>query len=560
MNALGTISREGGHYLIDAAPHVRMVLRRLFIAADKQGGKVIRIPDTLQNSETIHWFLDRYPMLPSPDAQDTIEYLVQRATSSINLRGQCEGVLAGKSEPLRLEMKIPLREYQELGVKLLMAKRRLLVGDDIGLGKTAIALGAFAAGLNPAIIVCQTHLQKQWVSEAMKFLPRCFPHIVKKGTPYRLPTHNLLVIPYSKLSGWRDALSGYRLIVFDEAQEVRREGTGKYVAAKQISAASDCSLGLTATPVYNYGDEIFNVIDVIDDGVLGSRREFLAEWCVPSGTHYKVTDPAALGSYLAQGHHFLRRRRSEVGRELPPVTRVTETVDHDPKRLRIAEARGLQLARAVLGGTFEERGQAARELDMLMRQQTGISKAPFVAAFVMDMVAAGEPVVLCGWHREVYDVWMEIFAKSGVKAVLYTGSESSTQKQAAVDAFVSGEADVFIMSLRSGAGLNRLQERCSVIVKGELDWSPQVHEQNIGRLQRDGQVGNVTVIYLVSEGGSDPLIANVLGLKREQSEGIINPDTADDPVVTQAESSRASLIAKRILTQHGEILPDGTHV
>src|SRR5579884_3848269 len=43
------------------------------------------------------------------------------------------------------------------------------------------------------------------------------------------------------------------------------------------------------------------------------------------------------------------------------------------------------------------------------------------------------------------------------------------------------------MSLRSGAGLDGLQEDCTVGVFGELDWSPEQHRQCIGRLDRDGQ-------------------------------------------------------------------------
>lgn len=550
MTTFGTIAHSGKHYRIDAVPQVRMMLRRVFLAADKQSQKSIILSDTLQNSEMLAWFIERYPMEPVNGALD---HLRSRAETSVRLKGECDSVMRGDLPPAKLPTKLPLRPYQCQAVELLTRKMRLLVGDDLGLGKTAIALGAIAGGANPAVIVCQTHLQKQWQDEALKFLRGCLPHIVKKATPYQLPAHNLLIVPYSKVAGWADHLDGYELVCFDEAQELRHEGTRKYIAARRLSSVCNRSLGLTATPIYNYGDEIFNVLDAIDPGALGGKLEFLSEWCVPIGNmKYKVSDPAALGSYLAEHHLFLRRRRADVGRELPPVTKVSQTIDHDPKRLAMATAHGLQLAKAVLGGSFEERGMAARELDALMRQQTGIAKAPFVAAFVIDMVKSGEPVVLCGWHRDVYDVWLSVFEGAGVRAVLYTGSESAIQKNAAVDAFVNGAADVFIMSLRSGAGLNRLQERAGVIVFGELDWSPQVHEQCIGRLQRDGQAGNVTAIFLVSEGGSDPVIAGVLGLKREQSEGLINPETADAPapMSDQVTESRAAILARSILKHH----------
>lgn len=169
------------------------------------------------------------------------------------------------------------------------------------------------------------------------------------------------------------------------------------------------------------------------------------------------------------------------------------------------------------------------------------------------MVKSGEKVVLTGWHRNVYDVWLAAFKEVGIKAVLYTGSESPTQKTAAVREFTHGDAQVFIMSLRSGAGLNELQKASRVIVHGELDWSPQVHYQCEGRLNRDEQIGQVSVIYLVTEDGSDPDIAMTLGLKKLQSEGIIDHDLAEketDAMLAQVEIPRASLLAKSVLEKY----------
>ncbi len=398
-------------------------------------------------------------------------------------------------------------------------------------------------------------MQKQWAAEALKFLYQCFPHIVKTMKPYRLPTHNLLIIPYSKLAGWSDVLKGYKLIVFDEMQELRREDSTKYSSACRLAEKCGMVLGLTATPVYNYGDEMFNVCNVVSPGCLGDRGEFIKEWCeYGPGGKWVVTNPQALGSFLAESRIFLRRRRAEVGRELPAVTRVHQTVDYNPTVLAKVQTHGMQLAKAVLGGSFEQRGMAARELDAMMRQATGIAKAPFVAAFVADLVASGEAVLLGGWHREVYQVWQSIFDEGGIRYALYTGSESSNQKDETKRAFLAGEIDVVIMSLRSGAGLNGLQTRCSIAVFGELDWSPKVHDQFIGRLNRDEQIGPVTAVFLVSECGSDPLIAEVLGLKNEQSEGIVNPDETSSPAKDHsAPESRITQLAKTLLGKHAGV-------
>ncbi len=548
----GKIGMYLGCYEIEAEPHVMMMLRRLFVSAKSARTKMIQLSCTPPNSEMLAWFLQRYPMVQEDGA---VDHLQQEAAGHRAMRDECEKILNGSMTPSLLKTKIPLRSYQVQAADLLRLSGSLLCGDDLGLGKTAVGLGAIAAGANPAIIVCQTHLQKQWMAEAMKFLFRCFPHIVKQTKPYRLPTHNLLIIPYSKLSGWSDALKGYKLIIFDEVQELRREESTKYAAACRLAEKCGMKLGLSATPVYNYGDEMFNICNVLNPGCLGERDEFIKEWCgYGPGGKWVVTDPQALGSYLAESRIFLRRRRADVGRELPPVTRVTQIVDYNPTVLAKVQSHGMQLAKAVLGGSFEQRGMAARELDAMMRQATGIAKAPFVAAFVADLVASGEAVLLGGWHREVYDVWKSIFDEGGIRHGFYTGSESTSQKDETRRAFLAGEIDVVIMSLRSGAGVNGLQTRSSIAVIGELDWSPKVHDQFIGRLNRDDQIGPVTAVFLVSEGGSDPLIAEVLGLKNEQSEGIINPDavkadsTAEEP--EKVAESRITQLAKALLGKH----------
>lgn len=271
--------------------------------------------------------------------------------------------------------------------------------------------------------------------------------------------HDLLMVgsdgTHSKLWGWAEYVKDYGLVVFDEMQELRIDGSRKYAAAARICAVTPHRIGLTATPVYNYGNEMFNLMDLLSKGCLGRRGEFYREWCMPFGNHQKVTDPSALGSHLAESHLFLRRRRHEVGRELPPVTTVAEEVEYNNEALLANEDKALELAKAVLRGSWSERGKAALELDAMLRMQTGIAKAPFVADFVRELVESGESVVLAGWHREVYTVWQRAFERECISSRLYTGSESPSQKADAVRAFATGQAKVFILSLPQLGGAQR---------------------------------------------------------------------------------------------------------
>lgn len=312
----------------------------------------------------------------------------------------------------------------------------------------------------------------------------------------------------------------------------------------------------SATPIYNYGGEVYNVLNILKPGLLGTWGEFVSEWCVNAGgigrLRYKLREPRAFGTWARETFAVVRHSRSDVGRELPDVVKIVQTVDSDPAALDAVEDRAAELARILLSREKGERGEkmrAAEELSNAVRQATGISKATYVAEFVRLLVESGEAVVLCGWHHAVYDIWEEKLRDLGV--VRFTGTENAAQKENAKQRFVKGEAQVMLLSLRSGEGLNDLQLASSCIVFGELDWSPGIHEQCVGRLQRDGQTNKVVAYFLTAEGGSDPLMIDVLGVKREQVDGIRDP--AGD-LVERLESGedRIRKLAELYLAKRGE--------
>jgi hypothetical protein len=420
----------------------------------------------------------------------------------------------------------------------------------------------------PALVVTLTHLPPQWKREMARFLPWLDTHIVTSGKPYdptkvwvgrgrqRRPLAgrdpDVLITSYSKLAGWSNDLAGkVRTVIFDEMQELRHPGTDKYAGAALVAGAATYRVGLTATPVYNYGDEIHSVVEILDPDVLGTRDEFLREWGGDSsGRGCRVADPRALGTYLRDQGIMLRRTRQEVGRELPPVVSVEQNVDCDQAVFDKLAGDAAGMAQLVLNKAADqaERWRAAGQLDMRMRHATGVAKAPFVAEFVRLLLESEERVVVWGWHRDCYAIWNERLA--AFHPVMYTGSESPAQKAAAEAAFKGGPARVLLMSLRSGAGLDGLQEFCKVGVFGELDWSPMVHHQAIGRLARDGQADPVVAYYMLSDHGADPPMAEVLDVKRQQSEPLMNPDGALF-TVPDVNVDRSQLLAREVLRQRG---------
>lgn len=519
MNTFGKLEFTGKLWrFVQSDPEVRQRIRRLFVGARGQGD-IIELPHTTPNTEDIEWIVDRYPH----DAdQHVLDILRRCAASAREARDLAALTLENAWQlPQPVELVLPLRAYQWQAVELTLLQQGLLLADVVGLGKTGSSIGLMVhPQARPALVVCKAHLQEQWRDEIKKFAPSLNVHTVATKARYKLPQHDVAIITYSKLEGWIDERC-WKSVVYDECQELRRADSLKTKTATFIAKHMTYRMGLSATPVFNYAEEIHTILECISPGQLGTRSEFINEWrCGAKGS---MPDPDALGDYLKKRNLILRRERKEVGRELPQTQTIVNMMAYDPKVLKKLRQECLNLAHMVLTGKFTQRGTAARTLDIKLRQATGIAKAAAVAEFVIELVKGGEKVLLGGWHREVYNVWNALFKKAGVKAAMYTGEENAKQKAATVKAFTTGDAQVMILSLRSGDGLNGLQDVCSIAVSGELDWTPKIHEQFVGRLARDGQTKGVTHFYSIMDNGSDPVIASLLGLKEHQSSAIVDP-------------------------------------
>ena len=542
----GTLILDGSRWKLRCEPHVLLTAKRLFrkIAGGAQGE--IDLPATPEMSRDLEWFSFRYPLEISHPEELTS--MANRHRESI---ARLAEIIGPDYTPRKYDLALPARDYQRLAADWILRTGQGLLADDVGLGKTVSAITAIASGEPlPACVVCLAHLPQQWKREIERFAPDLHVHVCRTTEPYLLPRRkgrgpDVLICTYTKLAGWAEVVAGYcESVIFDEAQELRRSSDGrggltkKYAAAKHAAENVELRLGLSATPVYNYGGEIFNLFDVLAPGKLGDPIEFYREWCEGQFDKPRLKDPAAFGSWLRSEFLMLRRTRKDVGRELEPLTRITHMIDSDTKALEGVTSKASELARIILSEGESHRGAkraASQEFDNVLRQATGIAKAPFVAAFVDLLIENGERVVLFGWHRAVYEIWMERLAHHS--PAMYTGSETAAAKDHAVDRFTSGLTPLLIVSLRSGAGLDGLQRACRTVVFGELDWSPQVHDQCIGRVARDGQTDPVTSYFLLSEEGLDPIMAEVLGLKAHQSIGIL--DLGQRDLEQRADSSAA---------------------
>ncbi|MBR4038477.1 MAG: DEAD/DEAH box helicase [Clostridia bacterium] len=549
----GTLSynRRSKCWTIKGEPCVTEMAKRLFPGSERKRGEA-RFTANRRIIGEVNWLMMRYPLEIAARDRALWEKSLAAAREHV-LRREAAQKLPLRSSPPEGAFEGTLREFQKEGLSFLLANERTLLADEMGLGKTVQALACLAAtGDMPALLVVPPHLMRNWEAETARFLridgkaPRVC--VIRGLKPYALPEADVYIIHYLLLRGWKQALPqmGFRTVIFDEIQELRHAGTEKYSAASLLAESCERVIGLSGTPIYNRGAEIWNVINILDFHCLGDWESFTREWCDGYGNHI-VRDPALLGGHLRREGLILRRTKQEVLSELPPKRKLVQEIDADDRVYR-------ELMRPVIEmlGSLQTLHPDARERALLEeristgeRQATGVAKAPFVAAFVRALLDSDEKVLLFAHHHAVMDIYKKELA--AYKPSFITGRESTAQKEASVLSFMEGRTNLCVISLRSAAGLNL--QRASCVVFGELDWSPAVHSQAEDRAHRMGQQDSILCYYLVAPQGSDRDMQDALGLKVSQFVQLMGDRTPDMDSMQHAQRA-AKMHIERMLAQY----------
>ncbi|MBR3929877.1 MAG: DEAD/DEAH box helicase [Clostridia bacterium] len=515
----GTLSynRKSRCWTIKGEPCVTELAKRLFPGCDGRGRGVARFTAHARIVGDLNWLMLRYPLKIKESDQKRWDEALEKAREYA-VRKQKALASPVSANPPSAEFSGQLMPFQKLGLGFLLANRRCLLADEMGLGKTVQALSFIAyTGEYPSLIVCPAHLVRNWVRECERFLKpdgSLRVHVLRGLKPYALPEADVYIVHYLLLRGWKNELPEYHFntVIFDEIQELRHCGTEKYSASSLLSDSSDNVIGLSGTPIYNNGGEIWNVINILDFHFLGDYESFSREWCYGYGNQI-VQKPEILGEHLKREGMLLRRLKSEVLKELPPKRRLVQEIDWDDKVYKeLMRPVASQLLALENADSASARALIEDQISQTHRQATGVAKAPYVAAFVKMLVENGEKVLLMAHHHAVMDIYKKEL--KSLKPVFITGRETDQKKDSAVKAFMNEDTDLCVISLRSASGLNL--QRATCVVFGELDWSPAVHSQAEDRAHRIGQTDSLLCYYLVSPRGSDSEMQDALGLKVSQ--------------------------------------------
>lgn len=521
-------------WIIEGEPMVIQMAKRLFPGSKGTKG-LAKFPASPRKFGDLILLMHKYPLEIEDIEQWDADY-----NECVKHDRESRRIAAKPTRALpSTDFKGTLFPFQEEGLAWMLHHRRTLLADEMGLGKTVEFLAFLSATkAYPCLIVVQPHLIKQWERKINEFLDDATIHVIRGLTPYPLPDTHIHIVHYGLLRGWSEELPAYETVCFDEIQELRRQQSLKYSASSIVAGEAQNVFGLSGTPIYNRGGEIWCILNILEMHCLGDWDSFTREWCTYYGND-AVKDPTILHNLLTEEGLMIRRTKMQVMPELPQKNRMIEEIDADTGTFGSLTASLIDTAIEYTNTKdVLKRGRMLRKIVNSVRQATGIAKAPYVAGFVNALLEAGETCLVFAHHHKVVDILTE--ALSEWRPPCITGRENQKEKDESVRLFQEGERNICIISIRSATGLDMPRAKC--VVFAELDWSPAVHAQAEDRIHRIGQTADcVFAYYLVwpGSGSSDPDVMDKLGFKIQQFKGLMgDPDETEEDRMLAEQSAQ----------------------
>ena len=454
--------------------------------------------------------------------------------------------------PLRTALlKGELLPYQLDGIAFAVGAGRAILADDMGLGKTIQGIGVAEllrreASIRRVLVVCPATLKSQWRSEIRRFSELDGQLVLGSAAERARQYGNgcfFTICNYEQVL--RDILAIERapwdLIILDEGQRIKNWEAQTSRVIKGLR--SRFALVLSGTPLENRLDELFSVVEFIDDRRLGPAFRFFNRHRVvdEKGKVLGYKNLAELRERLAP--ILLRRTRASVMRDLPPrstefvrIAPTAEQLELHRTNLRIVssivrkpyinEMDLLRLRKALLMCRM-----SADSTYLVDKQEPGNSSKLAALDDLLGSLLAEErrKIVLFSEWTTMLGLIEPLINKHGADYVRLDGSVPQKQRQPLVQRFQKDPACRLFVTTNAGAtGLN-LQVANSV-VNVDLPWNPAVLEQRIARAHRMGQKRPVQVYVLVTEGTIEESLLGTLSAKHELALAALDVESDVDAV------------------------------
>jgi helicase domain-containing protein len=450
---------------------------------------------------------------------------------------------------LKHNLKIEPYEYQQEGIRFGLERRRILIGDEPGLGKTLQSIGIVdTANAYPCLVICPSSLKINWQREFEKFTDKkalVLDNATRTSWPYLLGMgmFSVAVVNYESLRKYfvwdikarprqpfqlkdvvfnRD-INIFKSVIMDESHRLKDPTAQQTIFTRGIVEGKQWRILLSGTPVVNHAQDLVAQLAIMGRLIpdFGGRGKFLADYGENENLH-ELSD-------RLYDTCMIRREKAKVLTQLPDKQRTDLHVE-------ISNRDEYDLAAADLAAYLREYTECTdREIRRKMRMEALVKfmtlrslaskgKVKQACDFIRNFLANGKPLIVFCSLKEIVKALQKQFPDS----VRVTGDDSLNDKQAAVDAFQSGEAHLIICSIKA-AGVGLTLTASSNVAFVEFPWTYADCCQCEDRAHRIGQKDNVNCYYLIGRGTIDPVLYDIIHRKRSIASQIM---ASDDDIPT----------------------------
>ena len=536
---------------------------------DEQAQKIIN-PIADRDLNDVHDLIRRIAQLEKtgqrvnvyPDAE---EFIQQRLFQQRIQKLVSEIRSDPAKHPLRTQLlKAELLPYQLDGIAFSVGAGRAVLADDMGLGKTIQGIGvaellAREAGVRKVLVICPTSLKSQWRNEIERFSDHSCQLVLGSAVERAEQYDNeefFTVCNYEQVLRDLPAIERVKwdLIILDEAQRIKNWEAKTTNTVKRLK--SRFALVLSGTPLENRLDDLYSVVQFVDDRRLGPAFRFL-------NRHRVVDERGKVLGYknLDQLREklqpiLLRRTRADVLKQLPErtteIVRIAPTGEqaaiHDGnmrivvqivRKPYISEMDLLRLRQALLMCRM-----AADSTYLCNKQQPAFSSKLQRIDELLERVFAepGRKALLFSEWTTMLDLIEETLQRQGLDYVRLDGSVPQKKRQQLVNRFQNHpECQLFLSTNAGSTGLNL--QAADTVINVDLPWNPAVLEQRIARAHRMGQKRPVQVYLLVTEETLEESLLGTLSAKKDLALAALDVESEVDEVslVSSAEELKSRL-------------------
>lgn len=428
------------------------------------------------------------------------------------------------------------REYQKLAINYSLTKKRVINGDDIGIGKTYESIYSVEIGdLFPCLVITldsvKQHFKRSWlnirqrdiqvINAGCKFESGKEVYIINYQSLGKKKGENGIEIKFKELEN-----IDFKSVIVDESHFISNSKSIRSKAVKKLTKNCEYIFLLTGTAITSKPVNLVNPLTILKqfNEVFGGWNSFIYKFCDATKTPFGLDVSGAsntkeLNTILRQNCYF-RREKEEVLKDLPEIQETILPVNiSNGKEYKKAENDLISYLKEKEGIESAEKAENAEFLVLRnkLRQIVGKGKVNAVKEFLDSLLEeTKEKIIVFGLHKEPLQELAEYY-----KCWLIDGSVKSEDKQLIIDDFKQSKERILLGNMNAlGTGTDGLQEVSSIMLIFELPDTPAPLYQSIGRVHRSGQKNNVQIYIPLCLETIDDVLLESIELKKQVTDAV----------------------------------------